>query len=173
MTKKISKNQGFTIIETLIYLVLFGILIGGAVVAAYSLLEGNGRNQTQILMQEEGNFLISKISWALSGAKSIEIPTVGSNSEKLSVTKWSDTPPVNPVIIELDDVEKNMTISKNDSSAIPLNNSDISVSNLSFFQDYAGGTSPQSVRFSFTLTGKTPNGVDVAHDFSGEKFIRK
>lgn len=164
MKKNNQNNQGFTLIETLIYLALFGILIGGAVVAVYSLLEGGGRTQTRTLIQEEGNFLISKISWALSGAESVAILT----SDKLSITKWSPYPS-NPVVIGLD--TGNMTISKNGATpATVLNNTDLSVSNLNFVHNYSDG---ESVSFSFTLKGRTPNGVDISQDFSGEKFMRK
>lgn len=159
-------NRGFTIIETLIYLALFAILIGGAVVAAYSLLEGGGRTQTRTLIQEEGNFLVSKINWALSGAESVEILAVN----KLSVTKWDPT--YNPVVIEWSG--GNMAISKNGAViSTTLNNADISVNNLNFVHNYSSGTNPESVSFSFTLTSKTPNGMTISQDFSGEKYIRK
>jgi type II secretory pathway pseudopilin PulG len=169
MNKLIFKNKGFTLIETLIYLGLFGILIGGAVVAAYSLLEGNGRTQTRALIQEEGNFLIQKMNWALAGIKSIETPTVGLSNSQLSLIKWDLT--MNPIVIGL--TASDITISKNNATPVTLNNPDILVSNLIFDHIYDGGTSPESLKYSFTLTGKTPNGANISQNFVGEKFIRK
>jgi type II secretory pathway pseudopilin PulG len=59
------KNRGFTLIEVVLYIGLFGILVGGVIIAAYQLLEGGDRNQVNILIQEEGTFLNRKINWAL------------------------------------------------------------------------------------------------------------
>jgi len=55
------KHQGFTLIEVLIYLALFGILFSGLFVCAFTIIENIGRNDTQIMVLEEGDFLLAKI----------------------------------------------------------------------------------------------------------------
>ena len=57
--------KGFTLIETIVYLALFSILMGGAIVAAFNIFESAGRQQTHTMLQEEGNFLIAKINEAV------------------------------------------------------------------------------------------------------------
>ena len=166
---KNNTNKGVTLIETLVYLALFAILFGGAVIATYSLIESNGRGQAQVLLEEEGNFIVSKISSALSGAKSVEMPSVGATSSKLSLTKWD--PSLNTVVIQLN--SGNVTISKNSGADVVFNNPDVSVSNLNFKQNYNGGTNPKSVNFSFTITSRSLGGVIISQDFAGEKYFRK
>src|SRR5262245_42467784 len=93
------KQPGFTLIEVLVYLALFTILVGGAVLAAYNVIESNGRNQTLAVLQQESNFLTGKINWALTGISDVGSPANNSTSGKLSVTK-SD-PVIGAVDIDL------------------------------------------------------------------------
>ena len=63
-----TKNQkGFTIIETLIYLALFTILIGGVMISAYFIVQASSDSQQNTVIQEEANFLSGKIRWELNG----------------------------------------------------------------------------------------------------------
>ena len=168
-TNNIKSDKGFTLMETLVYLALFSLLFGGAIVSAYNMFEGFSRGQTHIMMQEEGNFLIGKINWAISGAKSIEIPATGSNGDTLSVTKWTSS--LNPVIIKLNGNDLTISLSGNPEEI--LNNTNVSISNLNFRQVYEGGTNPRSVSFEFMLTSRTPNGMLISQKFSATAYIRK
>jgi hypothetical protein len=156
MQKNILKiNRGTTLIETIVYLALFVILFGGAVVAAYNLIESNGRTQTHVLLQEEGNFLVGKINWVLSGVESVQMPGTNLSGSTLKVVKYSPST-LNPLVLTLN--SGNMTLSTNNDPNPPtLNNTNVTISNLSFTQIYTGGTNPISVKFSFTLTAKTQN----------------
>ncbi len=58
-------KRGFTLIETLIYIALFALLIGGGISSAFSLIASSDRIGTQAMLEEEGNFLLAKIGWAL------------------------------------------------------------------------------------------------------------
>jgi type II secretory pathway pseudopilin PulG len=82
-------EAGFTLIETVIYIALFGIFIGSAVVAGYDLLQSNDANQTQAHMETEGQFLLGKIKWDL--AQNID-PTAVVHDTSLNVTHLSLTP---------------------------------------------------------------------------------
>ena len=63
------KNQlGFTLIEVLIYLALFGLVFSGLFVSAFAVIENIGRNDAQIMVQEEGDFLLAKIEREASRA---------------------------------------------------------------------------------------------------------
>ncbi len=54
-------GRGFTLIEVVIYLALIGLLFSGLFVSAFAIIESIGRNDTQIMILEEGNFLLAKI----------------------------------------------------------------------------------------------------------------
>lgn len=161
--------RGFTLIETVVYIGLFAILIGGAVVAVYSIVEGNGRNQSKSLLQQEGDFLIAKINWAMAGAQAITAPPVGNVGTGLSVNKW--TTALNPVVVAL--TGDNMTLSRAGSTPVVLNNPDITVSDVRFTHTYEGGSNPESVTATFTLSSLTPNGMSISGSFSTTNYIRR
>ena len=69
-------EKGFTIIETLIYLALFTILIGGVMISAYFIVQASSDSQQNTVIQEEANFLSSKIRWALNGATTVDVSLV-------------------------------------------------------------------------------------------------
>jgi len=179
---KISKSikfqmQGTTLIEALVYLALFSILMGGSVAAAYGMFESSDRNQTKILLQQEGDFLIAKINWVLSGVQAINLPPVGSAGSILSVNKaiGVDLATGQPIIISvgvsLSGTDINLSRAGNPGQ--PLNNSLVRVSNLIFIHNFGGGADPESLQASFTLSAKAPNGMDVKQDFATTKYLRK
>lgn len=65
-------NRGFTLIETIIYIALLGLLMGGGVVVAYQLLQGTGTVDTKNTVQEEGNFVLAKMRYALGSASGVD-----------------------------------------------------------------------------------------------------
>ena len=67
-------TRGFTLIETLVYLALYTIIIGGTLAAAYGMVESAARNETMAMVEEEGNFLIGKIDWILADTVSVQSP---------------------------------------------------------------------------------------------------
>jgi type II secretory pathway component PulJ len=52
-------RRGFTLIETVIYLALFALVIGGALATTTLLFEGAGRDTTKADVQQEGEFALS------------------------------------------------------------------------------------------------------------------
>ncbi len=161
-------QRGFTLIETLVYLGLFALLLGGAVVAAYNVVESSGRNLTQAMVQEEGGFLAAKINWAISGATGVNLPLLGNTSSELQLSKTSGA-----VDIDLDPAtNKDMRISVGGGSALTLNNSNVSVTPLQF-QHLGAANAAEWVTATFTLSVKTPEGHVIARDFTTTKYLRK
>lgn len=76
------KNKGFTIIELVIYMALFSIMLGGLIVTVFQLTESAGNLTSKDAAQEEINFVLKKMDWALADASSIEVPT--SNTLKIT-----------------------------------------------------------------------------------------
>ena len=54
-----SNTQGFTLIEVVIYIALFSLLLGGAFVTAYQLIDNSRELNVKNRVQEEGNFLLA------------------------------------------------------------------------------------------------------------------
>jgi Tfp pilus assembly protein PilE len=167
-------NRGFTLIEAIIYLGLFALLIGGAVLAAYDVFESSGRGATHAILQEEGEFVLAKVAWTLSGARAIAAPTIASgscsaSSPTLAAVKWD------PALgtVEVTQTSSNATISRDGGAAVPINSSSVSISSLSFTHCWAGGANPDSIATRFTLTMRTPNGMVISQDFSNTDYVRR
>lgn len=69
------KHSGFTILEALIYIALFGFIMGSMVISAYQIFEGSAQAQAMAEREVELNFLLRKFAWALNGATLVSVPT--------------------------------------------------------------------------------------------------
>jgi type II secretory pathway pseudopilin PulG len=168
MTKISKTGAGFTLIETLVYLALFAIFVGGAVVAGYGMLEAGSRDQAKVILQEEGSFLLAKLERALNGAQNISLPPVGSPGSALSVLKYDGT-------IVAVSLSASFMQWQDPYGSYSLNNSNTQVKNLIFTHtaESGSGINPESLQASFTLTTKTGNGMAVSQDFFMTKYLRK
>jgi Tfp pilus assembly protein PilE len=144
-------HRGFTLIETLIYLALFAIVLFGIVATAYAYFETAGRNQTKAMIQEEAQFILGKVAYAMSGAK-----TVALTATSLTVTKYDGT------IVTVALAGTNVTYA----GAI-LNNTNTNITSLSFT-----AVSPGGVATAFTIGAPTPQGGTVVESVSQTTFIR-
>ena len=148
-------NRGFTLIETLVYLALFGLIMGGMVAAAYVLFESSDRNQTKAMLQEEQNFIMGKIIWALNNASG------ASGGSTLTITKYGASP--NDVI----DVSGTNARLNGDI----LNNTNVMVDNLSFV--HSGVPPAESIEINLTMSARTPTGMTITQSALTTRYIRK
>lgn len=169
-------ENGFTLIEVMVYLGLFAILFGGVILAAYNIVESSDRNQTKAMVQEEGNFLMAKINWVISGAQSITSPAIGAAclapACPLSVIKW-DTSIGNPVVVSLTGTD--MTLTRGSNPPAVLNNNNVQIINLSFTHTNASGDGidPESLKTQFTVSARMATGLNITEIFSSTDYLRK
>jgi prepilin-type N-terminal cleavage/methylation domain-containing protein len=145
------KNRGFTLLETIIYIALFGLIMAGAVASAWELLEGGRRNQAAISIQEEGAFLTRKINWALVGASEVSVQATST----LIITRPSlalYTPPQSPLTITASGTI--MTLARGTSAPMPLHGDAFSVTHLEFSIEPASGGRPTSTIARFLVNDK-------------------
>lgn len=165
-TGVLSHSAGFTLIETLVYLGLFGIIMGSLAVAVYGIVEANGRGDARVVIQEEGGFLIGKMNWALSGASSI---AVGVTPPSLAVNKYGFG--LNPLVFTI--VGNAVRLQEGGGAVVSLNSNSVQVINFVVTNIPAANGKPQGVTVGFTLRGTTPKGVTIDQDFSTTKYLRK
>jgi Tfp pilus assembly protein FimT len=158
------RKNAFTLIEVLVYLGLFAILMGGMVTVAFSVFESSNRDQTKIMIQEEGDFLVAKINHALSEAKNVNV--IG---QELSVGRWDDS----MVLVNLSGTDLN--ISEGGNPQVTLNNSNVEISpNVKVSPEiFTYSSDPENIQVNFTVSAKTPNGTIVYQDFFMVKYLRK
>mgnify|MGYP003386707486 CR=1 FL=1 len=150
------KNRGFTLIESVIYIALLGLLITGAVVTAYELVRGASLVDAKNTANEEGVFVMRKVAWALSGAQTISSPITWGSS--LTVSKYDGT------TVDMRITGTAIEMRENGASFEPITTSNVTVSGLSFHAVPSVGGSPAGVEASTTINGVV---------FYTERFIRK
>jgi len=163
--------RGFTLIEAIVYLALFSILMGGGVVAAYNLFEAATHGGTRVMLQEESDFLMAKVEWTLSGAQAVTAPTAGATGGALTVVKWNP-PAGNPLQIAKNG--NDLTLSQGGATAVILNNTNVSIANISFnhIKGSGDGINPEAVETVLTLTARTANGFMLSRTATSTVYLR-
>ncbi len=163
--------RGFTLIEAIVYLALFSILMGGGVVAAYSLFDATTRAGTRTMLQEETDFLLSKIDWTLSGAEAVTAPGAGAVGSALTVAKW-DTSSGNPIVIAKNG--DNLTMTRSGGSEEILNNTNVSVTAIAFEHvvDPGNGTVPEYVKAVIHTAAYAPGGSLITRVATTTVYLR-
>jgi prepilin-type N-terminal cleavage/methylation domain-containing protein len=156
---RIKYNKGFTLIETIVYIALFGILLSGVFMSAYNIIESNGRNQVKIIMKNEGEFILAKINWAISRAEVAQVPSGGYLQVSDGVNNF-----------EFKQQGNNITLKRNTSDVTPLNNKSVQVINLFFIKNE---NDIKGIRYGFDLKSNAPNGMDLISHFESTTYLRK
>ena len=153
-------KSGFLLIEVLLYLALFGIIVGGSVSVFYSLLESSESVSQDALVSDEAEFILGKINWMLSGDVTIEEPLSGESGNKLEVVK--NNFPDNPLILEK--VGDDILLKRGHNDAHILNNSRILIEDLNFENIIVSTVPEQNIlRASFVISGNTYSTSRLIH----------
>ena len=65
-------KKGFSLIEVIIYIALMAFLMGAGITAAFFVIDSSQKNKEEVNVQAEGNFILRKIDWALTGATDVK-----------------------------------------------------------------------------------------------------
>ncbi|MBT9168079.1 MAG: hypothetical protein DDT19_01424 [Syntrophomonadaceae bacterium] len=151
--------SGFTLIETIIYIALLGLIMTGAVAASYQILQGSSNLSNKATVQDEGSFVLRKVGWALSGASAIPTPS----GSTLTVSRYDG----NTIDFRLNGTAIEMRESVTGLYE-PITTPNVRVESLQF---QIGVTNPKSVTVIATI--KTANGTDAALPFTLTRYLRK
>lgn len=158
------QQPGFTLIETIIYLALFAMIIGGGMLAAYQIIQDTDATQNHIVLQEEANFLFRKMDWALTGATAA---TTTASSLVVSKPIFGTSTQLTFTL-----TGGNITLQRNSNPAVILNSSDIPVSMVSFMKNQGTNGAPPSITINFSLT-TAQNGQPASQSFSFTKYLNQ
>ncbi len=146
--------RGFTLIETIIYIALFGFFMSGVVLCVYGMMQSGDQFSRRNTASDEGAFVTAKLDWALRSLGSITTPASGYGTS-LSVTRTDGT----QVDVRLNSGVIEMRI--NGGSYIPLTTSNVTVTSLGF--NTFSATQP-GIEASTTINGLS---------FMTRRYIRK
>lgn len=144
-------NAGFTLIETIVYIVLFAIIMTSGLLAVSQLLQGANQTNGKSTVQDEESFVLRKIDWALSGASNVSVPS----QSALSVARYDG----NTVDFRLNGTAVEMRESTISATYIPITTINVKVTTLNFTI-----LTPAGITATLTVSGQTA---------SSTRYIRK
>jgi type II secretory pathway pseudopilin PulG len=158
-------NKGFTLIETLVYLGLFTLMIGGMVSAAYVLFQSSDRNQTTAMMQEEENYIMAKFNSIMNNARAVSV----SHGTELTVTAYDGS--IREMCLSGVDIKLLARSGTCPVSGVILNNANVTISTLSFVH-VGEGSRAEGIEMNITMHARMSNGMIITHSTSMTRFIR-
>ena len=158
---RLKPQSGFTLIEVLIYIGLFSLIIGGLLLTTYTMIQGSGRLESNVVIGEEGTFVIRKLYWALAGASGI-VPSVS----HLEVTNLNFPEAERPFVFTLD--SGNIMFGRGSGALVQLNSEDVEITALVFTKITGSGSMPDAVRAQFTISH-----LSQSKDFDATKYLRQ
>ncbi|KKR55702.1 MAG: hypothetical protein UT92_C0001G0045 [Candidatus Curtissbacteria bacterium GW2011_GWA1_40_24] len=139
--------KGLTLIETIIYLALVFLIITTATSAIYPIINNADRSQAWVEVENEANFIIRKISWAMNNVSTINSPAANGTLTVLSLTKNNFSP--NPIVFDIDDGDFRMTLGT--SSPVVISSGNVRISNALFKHTASSGL-PSMAEVNFDIS---------------------
>lgn len=135
--RKKNRQNGFTLIETLIYSLLISFILSTSLMAVYQILTNSTSLANKTIAEQEAALIMTKMNWALNDLASVNpvvLPAVNSSGSALEVNK-NGYP-----LITLDSSGGNFRIQRGAGTPVIINSSRITIASLSFEYTRVTGT---------------------------------
>jgi len=149
---KTQKNGGFTLIETIIYVALFGLMIGGLFISLLQIYYNTNDLRGTVAVEEEINFTIRKMDSLMNDIRNLEgddVPDGPDGGTSVSFVKSFD--PSMAVEINLDGTRIEVCI---DGNCGFITSANITVDNLIFKEIPPGIKSPRGIETDLVINGR-------------------
>lgn len=134
MAKRQKNNQGFTLIETIIYIAIIGIVISGFVSYSLSLSGVRNKNHSMVAVQANGRVALEVMTQKIREAQAVLAPTSGVSGDQLVLDMPGTSPDITFSVLSGE-----LTMQEAGSPAAAITDNQISVSNLLFTNLSASG----------------------------------
>ncbi len=154
MTKYQPSKSGFTLVELLLYFTILAVVITIISSFAFEINSGRMKVAHNLEIQENGRFVLQRLSQEIKEAKSIDLTksTLNTNPGKLALTKYNaaDT----PTIFEIRN--NALTIMQGTKGPYALTSNEVIIDNLTF-QSLDILKSPENIKITLTLKHLNPS----------------
>ncbi len=140
-------SKGFTLLETLIYILFFTLLIGVLLGITFQVIASTDQVNKKSIVQQEANFVLRKLNWVLSGADSVTSPSLADGSGSV-LTVVNSGAGVTAATFDLNAGVIRLELPPN--PPMPLTTSNITVANLNFTHSQIVGQ-PEKITASFQI----------------------
>lgn len=138
------KNNGFTLIELILYMAIVTIVMGALIPFAWNVIEGSAKSSVEQEVSSQARFVSERIKYEIRNATAINSPIAGASSNVLNLNSSPAT------IIDLSS-EKTRISKDGGTNYTNLNSNDTSVSGLTFTSYESTDGKTKHIKFSFTI----------------------
>jgi type II secretory pathway pseudopilin PulG len=149
-------KKGFTLVEMILYVSVCSILLLTISTFLSFLLGARIRSQAITEVNQQGFRAMNMMALTVRNGRSVETPLVGDTTSSLSLTTKDSL--LNPTIFDV--ASGTLRIKEGSGVPIPLTNSRVVISNLSFQNLSATTSSDRIIRISFTIDYGNISGKD-------------
>ena len=162
--------NGFTLVETLIYVAIFSMLVGAIFSFIGTLQTSRTHSQLILEVNDQGSRITRIITSTIHSASAINSPNAPSTATTLSLAMASST--INPTVFSVSG-DGTLYITEGSQDAVPLTNNKVAISDL-IFENYSKPVTPGVIRFSFKIGNMaTTTGDNYSNNFFGSGGIRR
>ncbi len=147
------QQQGFTLMELLVYISLVAGVLLVATTFAWSIIESRTKSFVVQEVQQNERFIIEKITQAVRGAADVTVPAVGVTDTGLTLA--SNDIAKDPVVFSLD--TGTLSMSEAGGASVVLHSDSINVTDLQFTNLTTPNGKTSNVRVSITLEHINPD----------------
>ena len=151
--RNMKKQNGFTLVEFLIYITVASILVSLVMLFLNTLVTSRVKNETVNEVEQQGLQVMHLMSQVIRNGEAINapLPAVIASSVSIDVVEASEDPTV------FDELAGILRVTRGADSAIDLTNDYVTVTGLTF-ENVIQGNDDGAVRLEFTLSRNNPTG---------------
>jgi Tfp pilus assembly protein FimT len=164
-------QKGFTLVELVLYVSICSILLLTISSFLSFLLGARVRSQAITEVNQQGFQVMSLITQTIRNGRSIQVPSIGTSSSTLSITTGNAV--LNPTIFDLSSTT--IRIKEGSKTAVPLINSRVRLSALTFQNVSSSSSTEKIIRISYTIDSVNQGGrseYSFTKSFSGSATLR-
>lgn len=169
---KIGKNKkGFTLIELILYLFISATVLLVVLSLLSLIIQGRVKNKSITEVEQQGQEIMGRIAQNVRNADGVAVPAPGETSSELELSM--PDPARDPLIFDVQNGTIRMTEGDND--PLPLSNSRVTISDLTF-TDMSPDHTPPSIQIEFILSHQNPEDREeyrYEKEFIGSATVRE
>jgi type II secretory pathway component PulJ len=148
---------GFTLIETIIYIALFGILMVGVIAAVNPIFVGVERMSQKVMIENEVTLVSRTITSLIPQASSVASPSADTTSDSLSLTTWNTGGPTISYTFGVKDgaVVSNVSVNGTPTGSTTMTASRVHFDSMSVKRVASAGGTPAYLELSYVVSGTT------------------
>jgi len=165
-----NRQQGYTLIELLLYVAIVGSLLTGVVTFFGIVVDARVKNQSVTEVNEQGTFALDYVAQTIRNANSLTSPTIGTTASALTIAV--PTASLTPTVFSLSSGA--LQVKEGAAAAVNLTGSKVQVTAFSV-KNLSRANTPGIIQISLTLNRTTNiagNNYDYPRTFTTSVAIR-